>query len=516
MVVSATVWGHRAATGDPLRTAGAGPILGPMPRSFPSLRVLEDRFEAEGAFAEAQAEYLRPDPALVRELDALLEQKKIGVVAHFYMDPQLQGVLASCSWPHIGISDSLVMADRAIAFAQAGCRSIVVLGVDFMSENARAMLDRAGFGHVPVYRVAAEPIGCSLAAAADTLTYQAWLMKAAKSPRAIHVVYINTSLRTKAKAHAIVPTITCTSSNVVQTILSAFAEIDGVEVFFGPDTYMGQNLAHLLESMSAMGDDEIRKVHPAHDRASIARARERFHFFGSGNCIVHHMFGADVVRRVREEESDSFVTAHLEVPGEMFGLAMELRADDRGAVGSTSDILGFISRKVKDAAEGRLSTRTVRFVLGTEAGMITSIVRDVQKTLRDHAGSGVAVEIVFPVASEAIAQTDDPELAIVPGAAGGEGCTTAGGCATCPFMKMNSLDALLDLARRVDVVDDDTLAAFHPHAYVELVEGRTMAEVGGEPILHMRHFQKTKHLAPELIDDVITRRDRRTASAAAR
>lgn len=487
-----------------------------MARTFPSLRVLEDRFEAEGAFAEAQAEYLRPDPAIVRDLDALLEQKRIGVVAHFYMDPQLQGVLASCKWPHIGISDSLVMADRAIAYAEAGCRSIVVLGVDFMSENARAMLDRAGYAHVPVYRVAADPIGCSLAAAADTLTYQAWLHKASRSPRAIHVVYINTSLRTKARAHAIVPTITCTSSNVVQTILSAFAEIEGVEVFFGPDTYMGRNLAHLLEAMASMSDEEIRAVHPAHDRASVARARARFHYFEQGHCIVHHMFGAEVVRRVRAEESDAFVTAHLEVPGEMFELAMEARGQDRGAVGSTSDILGFVSRKVREATEGKTASKTLRFVLGTEAGMITSIVRDVQKTLRAHAGSNVAVEIVFPVASEAIAQTSDAELAIVPGVAGGEGCSTAGGCATCPYMKMNSLDALVDLAKRIDVVDDDTLAAFHPHAYVELVDGRTMADLGGEPILYMRHFQKTGHLAPALIDDVVTRQERRAPAMAAR
>jgi quinolinate synthase len=36
-------------------------------------------------------------------------------------------------------------------------------------------------------------------------------------------VYINTSLRTKALSHAAVPTITCTSSNVVQTVLQARA-----------------------------------------------------------------------------------------------------------------------------------------------------------------------------------------------------------------------------------------------------------------------------------------------------
>lgn len=480
------------------------------------MRVFEDRLEAEGAFAEAQADYLCPDPESVRVLDALLQTKKIGVVAHFYMDPELQGVLASCRWPHIGISDSLVMADRAVAFAEAGCRAIIVLGVDFMSENARAMLDRAGFAHVPVYRVAAQPIGCSLAAAADTLTYQAWLAKAARTPRSLHVVYINTSLVTKARAHAIVPTITCTSSNVVQTILTAFAQIPDVHVWFGPDTYMGQNLGHLFEALGEMDDTAIAKVHPAHDRASIAALRKRFAWFEQGHCVVHHLFGREVVRRARDEESDSFITAHLEVPGEMFELAMEARRKDRGVVGSTSDILAFISRKVREATE-RDSDKSLRFVLGTEAGMVTSIVRDVQKTLRAHAGSGVHVEIVFPVASEAISETSDAELAIVPGVAGGEGCSTAGGCATCPYMKMNSLDALIELAKHIEETRDpsakDPLARFYPRTYIDRIEGHSVAEIGGIPILHMRHFSRTKELPPELILDVKTRNRERQENA---
>lgn len=41
----------------------------------------------------------------------------------------------------------------------------------------------------------------------------------------MQVVYINTSLKTKALAHQQVPTITCTSSNVVQTVLTAFAQV---------------------------------------------------------------------------------------------------------------------------------------------------------------------------------------------------------------------------------------------------------------------------------------------------
>jgi len=33
-------------------------------------------------------------------------------------------------------------------------------------------------------------------------------------------------------------------------------------------------------------------------------------------------------------------------------------------------------------------------------------------------------------------------LSVVPGPAAGEGCSLEGGCASCPYMKMNSLQAL--------------------------------------------------------------------------
>jgi len=486
----------------PLPGGAFGPIFGPMERSFPSLIIRAGELVPKGAFAESQAEFLRPDAGAVATLSAQLREKNVGVVAHFYMDPELQGVLGACEWPHIHVSDSLAMADRAIAMAEAGVRTIVVLGVDFMSENVRAMLDAAGFEDVPVYRVATEPIGCSLAESAEALAYGAWLTRASKQPRSLHIVYINTSLITKARAHAIVPTITCTSSNVVQTILQAAAQIPDVHVWYGPDTYMGRNLRELFEGMARMDDARIAEVHPEHDRASLRSLLGRFWFFEQGICIVHHMFGADVAKRVREELPDVYVTAHLEVPGEMFEVALEKQQRGEGVVGSTSNILDFIRAKVSEAAEERRARR-LSFVLGTEAGMITSIVRSVQKTLFDH--PELEVEIIFPVASEAIAHTPDQELAIVPGVAGGEGCSTAGGCATCPYMKMNSLDALLSLLRRIDVVPGATLAVYEPKQYTELVTGRTAADLGGEPILHMRDFQRSGRLPDTLVQDVVTR-----------
>jgi quinolinate synthase len=122
-------------------------------------------------------------------------------------------------------ADSLVMASKACAMAEAGCRAICVLGVDFMSENVRAILNDAGHPDVAVYRMASDAIGCSLAEAAESPAYDAYLAEAKAQPCSLHVVYINTSLRTKALANEVVPTITCTSSNVVQTVLQAFAQV---------------------------------------------------------------------------------------------------------------------------------------------------------------------------------------------------------------------------------------------------------------------------------------------------
>lgn len=472
---------------------------------FPSLLVYRDRLVPNGAFAETQATYLSPDAETVATLDRLLAAKNVGVVAHYYMDPELQGVLARLTWPHVWISDSLLMADKAVKMAEAGVKRVVVLGVDFMSENARAMLDVGGFQSVPVYRVAADPIGCSLAAAADSLLYGAWLEKASRTPKSVHVVYINTSLLTKARSHAKVPTITCTSSNVLQTVLDAFASIDGGHVWFGPDTYMGRNL-HRILTMLANGDsdDEVRAVHRAHTRATLKSALTRFHYFEQGNCVVHHLFGGEVVASARKNHADAFVTAHLEVPGEMFELALEAKQTGRGAVGSTSDILNFIGKKIREAA-GKEGAQKLPFLLGTEAGMITSIVREVQATLSAAGRDDIACEIIFPVAAEAMTIADDSPLALVPGVSGGEGCSTAGGCATCPYMKMNSLDALIALCERLDVEDDDRLAGFHPRLYSEEISGKRVAELGGVPILHMRAFQKTGHLPEALVSDVLTR-----------
>jgi quinolinate synthase len=172
-----------------------------------------------------------------------------------------------------------------------------------------------------------------------------------------------------------------------------------------------------------------------------------------GTCLVHDLFGEDVVRRVQESYCDTFLTAHFEVPGEMFSLAMEAKKRGMGVVGSTQNILDFITQHVQEAVSRDIDGR-LQFVLGTESGMVTSIVSAIRNALTtgksDGARANIEVEIIFPVSSDSISKTSsssgdlEPDnrtnftnLSIVPGVSSGEGCSIHGGCASCPYMKVN-------------------------------------------------------------------------------
>lgn len=480
---------------------------------FPSLIVTAEGIEAKGSYAQAQAKYLFPDEFKVNELVNVLKEKKIGVVAHFYMDPEVQGVLTAAQklWPHIYISDSLVMADSAVKMAKAGCKYITVLGVDFMSENVRAILDQAGFAEVSVYRMSNEHISCSLADAASSPDYMDYLDAASRTPPSLHVVYINTSLETKAFAHELVPTITCTSSNVVQTILQAFSQIPDLNIWYGPDSYMGANIVELFQHMNLMSDEEIAKIHPSHNRDTIRSLLPRLHYYQYGTCIVHHLFGHEVVETINEMYCDAYLTAHFEVPGEMFALAMEAKRRGMGTVGSTQNILDFIKQRVEEALDRNIDDH-LQFVLGTESGMVTSIVAAVRSLLQSS-DAKIKVEIVLPVSADSMTKSStssssslkmgDIILPVIPGVAGGEGCSIHGGCASCPYMKMNSLTSLLKVCNNLP--DEKSVLTAYEAGRLKFhtPQGKSIADVGCEPILHMRHFQANKELPEKLINQVL-------------
>jgi len=475
--------------------------VGTAEAEFPVLRIdgQTGELSARGRFAELQVAYVHPPAAAVAALAEELRARKVGVVAHFYMDAELQGLLQSCaaSWPHVFVADSLAMGDAAARMAAAGMRAVLVLGVDFMAENVRAVLNAAGHSAVPVYRLATEPVGCSLAAAADAPEYTAWLRKArdtsaAAGHAAVHVVYINTSLAAKAAAQSVMPTVSCTSSNVVRTIQQLEAQIPAtLDVWYGPDAYMGANLKRLFD-VTAPGSG----------------AAERLRWYERGYCVIHNIFGADIVARAKEllaqhgPSEEVFPTAHLEVPGEMFELAYSAQTHGRGVVGSTSDILAFIARTVESATQVANAHKTLRFLLGTESGMATSVVRKVQSLLADgkNAAGGVeGVEIVFPVSRQAVAPTGEADIPVVPGVCSGEGCSAAGGCASCPFMKMNTLAGLRYVLARIGTPDEAmVLAGYRPREYPPEV-----TDQGVRPIAAMRHFQMHQRFSDDFVASVL-------------
>lgn len=60
----------------------------------------------------------------------------------------------------------------------------------------------------------------------------------------------------------------------------------------------------------------------------------------------------------------------------------------------------------------------------------------------------------------------------------GEGCSAEGGCASCPYMKMNSLQALLSVCSKVGSPGGEALLEGNkPKAYTEAIGGRSVAKV---------------------------------------
>jgi quinolinate synthase len=215
------------------------------------------------------------------------------------------------------------MADAAVKMAAAGVRRVIVLGVDFMSENVRAMLDAAGFmARVECYRVASEPIGCSLAESAESRAYEAYLASA--PPRRARSTW---STSTPACDEGARPGDRADDHlHVVQRRADRAAGLRAgrrsPRVVRAGHLH-GPNLARCSASSWPMLDDE---TIAASTPRTIARARpspcsSAFTTSSRAICIVHHMFGADRRRhRSRATTATAFVTAHLEVPGEMFEL----------------------------------------------------------------------------------------------------------------------------------------------------------------------------------------------------
>lgn len=53
------------------------------------------------------------------------------------------------------------------------------------------------------------------------------------------------------------------------SVCDRYMQVPGLNVWYGPDTYMGQNIVQLFKSLAEADDEEIQKLHPQHTQASI-------------------------------------------------------------------------------------------------------------------------------------------------------------------------------------------------------------------------------------------------------
>jgi quinolinate synthase len=90
------------------------------------------------------------------------------------------------------------------------------------------------------------------------------------------------------------------------------------------------------------------------------------------------MFGETLVNKIKNDYPEALLSAHLEVPGEMFELAHEAVKQNKGVVGSTSDILKFVLTKIENTSD----QNKIQFILGTESGLAGGMIGEVQKYLK--------------------------------------------------------------------------------------------------------------------------------------
>ena len=305
---------------------------------------------------------------LVEEISRLKKEKQAVILAHYYQTGDIQDIA-----DYVG--DSLGLAQKG---AETDAKIIVLAGVVFMAETAK-ILNPEKKVHSPDLAA-----GCSLSDNCPAPAFSEFLKR---YPNHTVVTYVNCSAEIKALSD-----ILCTSSNAVKIIESIPKD---QPIVFAPDQHLGRYL------IKKTGRDMV---------------------LWPGSCMVHELFDAKTITRMRARHPEAVVLAHPECPEAVLNLADH--------IGSTAFILNY----AKKAAEKE-------FIVVTEAG----IIHQMEKACPDK---------IF----HAVPNSDT--------------CN----CAECPYMKMNTLQkiyqALLSEAPEIHIPEEIRVRAVRPlQRMLELSKG---------------------------------------------
>ncbi len=271
---------------------------------------------------------------LFAEIEKLKKEKNAIVLAHYYQEPDIQDVADF-------IGDSLGLAQKA----QATTADVIVFaGVHFMAETAKILN--------PNKKVLLPDLnaGCSLSDSAPPALFKKFRDQ---HPDHIVISYINCSAGMKALSDII-----CTSSNAQQIVESLPAE---QKIIFAPDKNLG---------------------------AWVNKQTGRNMLLWNGACMVHEIFSAQKIVKLKVRHPQAKVIAHPECEAAVLALA--------DYTGSTTGILKYA--KNSDARQ---------FIVVTEAGILHQM------------------------------QKQNPYKSFIP-APPQNTCA----CNDCPYMKLNTLEKL--------------------------------------------------------------------------
>jgi len=232
----------------------------------------------------------RPSPWLtekekatyIEKIKALLQQKNAVLIAHYYVDDELQALAEETGGY---VSDSLDMANFG---ARHRASTLVVCGVRFMGETSKILSPEKTVIMPTLEAECSLDLGCPI---------DEFSQFCDQYPEREVVVYANTSVEVKARADWIV-----TSSNAIQIIEHLMAE--GKKIIWGPDRHLGQYI------QNKTGADMI---------------------MWQGNCVVHDEFKLYELEALMEKYPDADVLVHPESPASVIA-----KAD---FVGSTKQII---------------------------------------------------------------------------------------------------------------------------------------------------------------------------------
>ena len=256
------------------------------------------------------AEDVYEDPlGLIEEIDRLKAEKDATILAHFYVDGDIQDIADFTG-------DSLKLARDAVNVTTS---TILFSGVHFMAESAKIL------AYDKTVLIPDAAAGCSLAETIDARQLRAWK---AEHPGAVVVSYVNTTAEVKAETD-----ICCTSSNAVEVVESIPRD---TEILFCPDQFLGAHVQRIT-------------------------GRDNMHIW-LGECHVHAgINGADLKAQVAAEPE-----AELFVHPECGCATSALYLVGAGVVPETSTRILSTGGMV-DAAR---ATTAAKVLVATETGMI--------------------------------------------------------------------------------------------------------------------------------------------------